>query len=391
MESAGLLEFGCGLFGMRGGPAPDKADALADITHRVIPVIFVFDTDIAIELLVFELLEHGSDIGDARAENDIMLPGSERGTILHMHANNTAGENLHAVEGHHAGGLPMPNVRAGANARITVFHEFSDEFRVPDFIVGIRCIPAMLMVADPDVVFLHQFVDRVDGIDGFRGDSVEFHLLSELKNFAGASFVLGDTHHTVIHRTHFVLGQLLFDLGHHLVAGVMVPFRAGHVGGNALSREELDHLAASLFGLFDGFEDSEAIEGVGLGANGKPTDLGILRNGCGVCQRTGAGNEECGRSEGSCSPQGLEIVHGETGALTLAEVSEFALERGLLDLFGEFDAQLQELRGIRVRFAFGVDSEYRFRARSAKHEPSAIFRDELDAIERFDVFELRFQ
>ena len=52
---------------MSGPVAAHEADALGDLGNTVLPVVFIFDRDIAVEALPFQLVQDGGNVRRARA------------------------------------------------------------------------------------------------------------------------------------------------------------------------------------------------------------------------------------------------------------------------------------------------------------------------------------
>ena len=61
---------------------PDEVDVGADLGDAVVPVGFVFDGDMAVEVLTLEFLEAGGDVDDALAGDD-NGDVAESGLVLH--------------------------------------------------------------------------------------------------------------------------------------------------------------------------------------------------------------------------------------------------------------------------------------------------------------------
>src|SRR5207244_8404845 len=73
-----------------------------------------------------------------------------------------------------------------------------------------------------------------------------------------------------------VLREFCFDFGNGGIRSVVVPTDCRFILAQLLSWKELDHFAAGFGGFFNGFENSEAIERVGLATDSKAALLVFL-------------------------------------------------------------------------------------------------------------------
>src|SRR5881394_1172007 len=62
--------------------ASDKPDTLSDIWHGMVPIIFVFDGNVALEMLPSQLVQNSFDVRNTRPENDVGFACSEDWPVL---------------------------------------------------------------------------------------------------------------------------------------------------------------------------------------------------------------------------------------------------------------------------------------------------------------------
>src|SRR5947209_162843 len=68
----------------------DEVDALLRIRHVLVPVVFVFDGDVAFEALLFQLIETPGDLPDAGAVGHVVLTFAVIGLVFEMAADDAA-------------------------------------------------------------------------------------------------------------------------------------------------------------------------------------------------------------------------------------------------------------------------------------------------------------
>jgi hypothetical protein len=194
-----------------------EADALRGVGHVVFPVVFVFDGNVAGEILAFQFIQNTGNISDAGAVGNVVRVGRHFAHVMEMHADDMALQNFQAFHGLQTGVNPMAGVGARADARVAVFDDAQNVIGIPHFVIGVGRLAVVVVEADADVVFLDEFFNRVQRADGFGGDAVKVEFFCELKNFARSGFVIWDVHDAVIHGADATFLEMLLDLGDDLV------------------------------------------------------------------------------------------------------------------------------------------------------------------------------
>ena len=227
-----------------------------------------------------QLVEHCGDLARTRSEGHVVpLAASEDVQVLHVHADDAPLEQLQRVDSPETRARPVAGVGGGADARIATLHDLEDVGGVPHLVRGV--VGPLRVVVEPaaDAVLLDELLDDVDRVHGLGGDRAQAHLLRELEDLAGARFVRRDTDHAVVDGTQALLGELGLDLGDGLVARVVAErHRLGR--RELLAGVELDHLAARGAVLSMASMSAEAVEGVGLAADGEAAGLRLDGKGC---------------------------------------------------------------------------------------------------------------
>src|SRR6185436_1623751 len=119
------------------GIAADEPDALRHVGYGVIPIILVFNRDVALKTLRFEFVQHCSNFGDTRPVNDIRTGFANGGAFLQMRADNPSLKNLQTLERLQPGGRPMPGIRARADSRVAVLHQLGHVHWIPNLVAWI--------------------------------------------------------------------------------------------------------------------------------------------------------------------------------------------------------------------------------------------------------------
>ena len=244
----------------------------------MVPIVFVFHADIAHESLALQFRQDRSHVGLAGSKWHIMLAGAHCRSFLPVHADDMSLENPETFDDIEIAGLPVTDVGTRPDAHVMVLDQGHNVVGVPNLVVRVIFPARMIMVAYPDIIFLHQFVDQVDGFGRLSGHRIEVHFLGELKNLASIGFIVGNSDDAIIHRLDPVLRQLGLDRGNDFVAGVMVPLHVALIGAERLTGEKLNHLGTRLSRLFDGLEDGKTIEAVGLAPDRKSADPIFIRD-----------------------------------------------------------------------------------------------------------------
>src|ERR1041384_6726670 len=96
-SSFGCAPFRPDLFVAR-AEAPDKPDALGDLRHGLLPVVFVFDGNVALEVLALEFAEDGGNVGHSRAVRQVVrVRFAELVEVFQVAADDPAFENPQAL------------------------------------------------------------------------------------------------------------------------------------------------------------------------------------------------------------------------------------------------------------------------------------------------------
>ncbi len=117
-EDEGFFDGGVALGGVGGGVA-------------VHVVFFVFDADVALEILALEFVEDLLDFADALAPGDVVMLHAGAIAVLEMAAHDAALEDVEGFNGIDAGREPVAGVGTRAHAGIAVLHEGQDVIRGP--------------------------------------------------------------------------------------------------------------------------------------------------------------------------------------------------------------------------------------------------------------------
>ncbi len=172
----------------------------------------------------------------------------------------------------------MSRIGAGSESRVPILDQFGDVIRIPDLVVRVIGTARVVVECDADVVFLRQFLKDVDGIDRFGRNRPHSHCLGELEHLPSLILIGRDTDHSVVDGNQSMFIELRLQLGDDFLGLVVSDLEVAFVRAESLAGIKLNDLATGLGGLLDRLERREAVERVGLAANGKATDLGIIRD-----------------------------------------------------------------------------------------------------------------
>src|SRR4029077_13104814 len=90
----------------------DEIDALLVFRHAMVPVVLVFDGDVAFEALLFQFVKDLADAANTRPIRHIMAQRAEVGLVLKMTADNPVFEHPNTIDWIKAAGLPVAGVGA---------------------------------------------------------------------------------------------------------------------------------------------------------------------------------------------------------------------------------------------------------------------------------------
>ncbi len=233
----------------------EVADALGDLRKVGFPVVFVFDGDISGEAVFADLIEDGEVVDDACSEGAVVGPLGDGGAVLHVEGVDTRGDFFDDFEGIETGGGPVADIGAEADVFVAAVDGFPDGVRIPEC-GGFRVV----VVTDLDVVFLGEFFEGVEGVEGLGGDAVEVHFFGEFEGFTGFGFVFGDAGDAEIVGDEVVFLEVVEDGLDFVVREVRAEFEVAVVAAEGLSREDFDAAEAGGCGHFDGLEEGEFLE-----------------------------------------------------------------------------------------------------------------------------------
>ncbi len=165
------------------------------------------------------------------------------------------GDFLDDFEGIETGGGPVADIGAEADVFVAAVDGFPDGVRIPEG-GGFRVV----VIADLDVVFLGEFFEGIEGVEGLGGDAVEVHFFGEFEGFAGFGLVFGDACDAEIVGDEVVFFEVVEDCLDFVVREVRAEFEVAVVAAEGLSREDLDTAEAGGCGHFDGLEEGEFLE-----------------------------------------------------------------------------------------------------------------------------------
>jgi hypothetical protein len=126
------------------------------LRDAVLPVGFVLDGDVTVELLADEFLEAAVHVDHALAGDDDGGLVAELGLVLEVHADDAAFEHLDRPDGAQARSGPVADVGAGADAGVAAFDDAEDVEGIPDLVLCVDLAVlgdagAVLMEGDLDV------------------------------------------------------------------------------------------------------------------------------------------------------------------------------------------------------------------------------------------------
>src|SRR6185369_16455969 len=81
-----------------GAITADVTHTLRNVRHRIVPIGFVLDGNVAGEALLFEFVENPLDVRYAGAENRVRQTLADGGAFLQMQADDAAAQNSHTVQ-----------------------------------------------------------------------------------------------------------------------------------------------------------------------------------------------------------------------------------------------------------------------------------------------------
>src|SRR6185295_407032 len=114
-------------------PTAHEADALGHIRHRMVPIVFVFDRNMALEILPLQLIQDAFDIRDAGAVDRIRQLAVDLWTLFQVQADDASLQQFDSIEWFDAGRAPMAGIGACADALIAILHYRQYIIRVPHF------------------------------------------------------------------------------------------------------------------------------------------------------------------------------------------------------------------------------------------------------------------
>src|SRR5689334_1252424 len=138
-----------------------EIDALGHVRHILQPLRLVFDGDVALEALLFKLVEAGRNFADTRAVGRVGAR-AEGHLVLHVAADDAALEHAQAIDRVQPARLPVASVRARADAGVAVFRHGDDIVRIPNLVVRLVRLARVIVNAHSDVELLHEGLDDVE-------------------------------------------------------------------------------------------------------------------------------------------------------------------------------------------------------------------------------------
>ena len=123
----------------------NKTDALGDFGNGVIPVVLVFDGNVPREPLRLQFIEHGGNVRHAGAVGHIVRLRALLIQVLHVTADDVSLEDPQAFNGLKPGAHPMPDIRAGTDAGVAIFHHGKNVIWVPHLVI--RIVRALAVVS----------------------------------------------------------------------------------------------------------------------------------------------------------------------------------------------------------------------------------------------------
>src|SRR5947207_3300744 len=100
----------------------DEINALFYVGHIILPLVFVFDRDVTLEILFLEFVQNPFDVADPLAIRDVM-GFTEIALVLEVAAHNATLEHTNTVNGAKTGSLPMAGIRASSNPQIAILDD----------------------------------------------------------------------------------------------------------------------------------------------------------------------------------------------------------------------------------------------------------------------------
>jgi tRNA A-37 threonylcarbamoyl transferase component Bud32 len=187
----------------------DEIYALLYVGNRIVPIVLVFDGDVAGKALGLQFIQNFLYLADTGAERHGMAVHTNNVLVNKVATDDAAFEQLDGFQRIKPGANPVAGVGAGADAAVAVFHDGKDIFGVPHFVAGITVAPLVLVNADVDVEFLDQLFNDVQLINGLGGDTVKIELFGEFENLAPLRFV-APADHAIVDSEDAGFGQLVF-------------------------------------------------------------------------------------------------------------------------------------------------------------------------------------
>lgn len=274
-------------------------DAAGDVGDVVVPVVFVFDGDVALEAVLAHFIEDGGEVDDAFAENLIMRGTGDAGAVFHVEGMDARRDFFDDIERIQTRGGPVTEVSAEAEIGVAAFDGCHDGLRIPQ-----RGGFGVIVEADFDVVFLGEFFQHIDGAEGLGADAVEAEGFGEFKDLPRLFFVVRNGDHAVVDDGDVVFFRMLLQGGDHLGRHVVAGFDFFVVGAEELSGENFHALRPGLGGFFDRFKEAELFQRPALHGDGEAglgDDGGIE----GLAPRAGGG----GSGDGGKKRKEMAAIH----------------------------------------------------------------------------------
>ena len=121
-----------------------EVDVSLHFRDVVVPLILVFDGDMAVEILFLQFFKAGSDVHYAFTRNDHFGLTSAC-LVLEVDTDDATVEDSKALDGFEVGSAPVAQVSAGADTFVATFYKAADVKRVPDFVIRIAHGAAVLV------------------------------------------------------------------------------------------------------------------------------------------------------------------------------------------------------------------------------------------------------